>query len=506
MIQFLLNQTLVSETHIDPNLTVLNYLRQHRRRCGTKEGCASGDCGACTVTLGRVENGRMVYETANSCMTFVSTLQGRQLITVEDLQQAGKLHPVQQAMVDCHASQCGFCTPGFVMSLFTLQKNSAGWQPHQALEALAGNLCRCTGYRPIVDAAREACQYPEQDSFQQQQTLTVNRLTALKNTEVQEISFNSHRCLLPKTLDQLGDLFSEHPEAKLLAGGTDLALQVTQHFKTLPLLIALEQIDELKTCRADAEELVLGAGVSLQQCQRWLHEHIPSFAQMLERFASLQIRNLGTLGGNIANGSPIGDTPPMLLALNASLELQRGRMRRRLPMADFFTGYRQTALQPGEFIRAVIVPKVTASQNFRAWKVSKRLEDDISAVFAAFMLETDNNSCVKQARIAFGGMAEIPKRALHCERQLTGRPLTLQSVEQACRALEQDFTPLSDFRASARYRLQVAKNLLRRYHTALTDELQCVEVSRYVSPVFGVCLGLVSRDDPLAETVLYPRR
>lgn len=481
MIQFLLNQTLVSETRIDPNLTVLNYLRQHQRRCGTKEGCASGDCGACTVTLGRVENGEMVYETANSCMTFVSTLQGKQLITVEDLQQAGKLHSVQQAMVDCHASQCGFCTPGFVMSLFTLQKNSAGWQQHQVGQALAGNLCRCTGYRPIVDAARKACQQPGQDSFQQQRAVTIKRLTALKTAEVQEISFDSHRCLLPKTLDQLGDLLTEHPQAKLLAGGTDLALQVTQQYKKLPLLIALEQIDELKTCRAEAEELVLGAGVSLQQCQLWLREHIPSFSLILERFASLQIRNLGTLGGNIANGSPIGDTPPMLLALDASLELQQGGRRRRLPLADFFLGYRQTALQPGEFIRAVIIPKVTLSQNFRAWKVSKRLEDDISAVFAAFMLETDSDNRVKQARIAFGGMAEIPGRAIHCENQLLGKPLTLQSVEQACTALEQDFTPLSDFRASARYRLLVAKNLLRRYHASLSDELQLVEVSRYVS-------------------------
>ncbi len=481
MIQFLLNETLVSEAAIDPNLTVLNYLRQHKRRCGTKEGCASGDCGACTVTLGRVDEGRMVYETVNSCITFVSTLQGRQLITVEDLQQAGGLHAVQQAMVDCHASQCGFCTPGFVMSIFTLQKNSADWQPHQAAQALAGNLCRCTGYRPIVDAARKACQQPEQDSFRLREAETVKRLTALKTREVQEIAFNHHRCLLPTTPDQLADLLGEYPEAKLLAGGTDLALQVTQQVKSLPLLIALDQIDELKSCREEAGELVLGAGASLQHCQQWLCAHIPVFARILERFASLQIRNLGTLGGNIANGSPIGDTPPMLLALNASLELQQGGQRRRLPLADFFLGYRRTALRPGEFIRAVIVPKVTPSQNFRAWKVSKRPEDDISAVFAAFMLETDDDNRVKLARIAFGGMADIPKRAVHCERQLLGKPLTLQSVEQACRALEQDFTPLSDFRASARYRLQVAKNLLRRYHASFSDELHVLEVSRYVS-------------------------
>ncbi|KAB8313581.1 xanthine dehydrogenase small subunit [Erwinia endophytica] len=481
MIQFLLNQTLISVQAIDPNLTVLNYLRQHQHRCGSKEGCASGDCGACTVTLGRVEQGKMVYETANSCMTFVSNLQGKQLITVEDLKQGGQLHPVQQAMVDCHASQCGFCTPGFVMSLFTLQKNSRGWQHKDAEQALAGNLCRCTGYRPIVDAARQACEHSQQDIFQQQEALTVKRLMDLQNDQIQEISFNGHRCLLPKTTSQLVALLDEYPDAKLLAGGTDLALQVTQQYRTLPLIVALQQIDELKICQVNETEIVLGAGVSLQHCYRLLSEHIPPFAHILERFASLQIRNQGTLGGNIANGSPIGDTPPMLLALNATVALQKGSTVRRLPLADFFISYRQTALQEREFIRAIIIPKVTLSQNFQAWKVSKRREDDISAVFAAFLLETDSSGRVTEARVAFGGMAEIPKRATQCERQLLGKPLTTSSVEQACAALEQDFSPLSDFRASADYRLQVAKNLLRRYHASLTDGLNVLEVSRYVS-------------------------
>ncbi|MGB9096993.1 xanthine dehydrogenase small subunit, partial [Erwinia sp.] len=471
MIQFLLNQTLVTEASLDPNLTVLNYLRQNQRRSGTKEGCASGDCGACTVTLGRVENGEMVYETANSCLTFVSSLQGKQLITVEDLKQGNKLHSVQQAMVDCHASQCGFCTPGFVMSLFTLQKNSNGWQHKQAEQALAGNLCRCTGYRPIVDAARQACEQPEVDSFQQQRAQTAKRLSALKNADVQLLTAKGNSCYVPKTLSQLADLLLENPQAKLLAGGTDLALQVTQFYKPLPMMIALEQVDELKACQIGEQEIVLGAGASLHHCYQLLADHIPPFSEMLERFASLQIRHQGTLGGNIANGSPIGDTPPMLLALNASLELQKGQSVRRLPLKDFFQSYRKTALQEGEFIRAIVIPKVTTSQAFAAWKVSKRLEDDISAVFAALLVDTDSAGVVTEARIAFGGMAEIPKRASHSEQLLTGKPLTLASVEQACAALEQDFKPLSDFRATADYRLQIAKNLLRRFYASRSGEL-----------------------------------
>ncbi|KOC90825.1 xanthine dehydrogenase small subunit [Winslowiella iniecta] len=480
MIQFLLNQQPVTEQHIDPNLTVLNYLRHHQRRCGSKEGCASGDCGACTVTLGKEVNGEMRYETVNSCLTLVSSLQGKQLITVEDLQQGDRLHPVQQAMVDCHASQCGFCTPGFVMSLFTLKKNSQSWDRHQTEQALAGNLCRCTGYRPIVDAARQACESATRDSFDRQQASVVQQLQALKNNRLQQIDWQDHRCLMPKTVAQLAELYQRYPDARLLAGGTDLTLQITQQYKSLPLLIALEQIDELKQCVVNQHEIVLGAATSLTACSHFLADKLPVFAQVLERFASLQIRNQGTLGGNIANASPIGDTPPMLLALDAALILQCGAEQRRLPLTQFFLRYRKTALQPGEFIRAVVIPKVTVSHNFHAWKVSKRLDDDISAVFAAFNLQIIDGVIVN-ARVAFGGMAEIPKRASACEQQLTGQRLDLRTLEYACRALAEDFQPLSDFRASADYRLQVAKNLLRRYWHLLSGELTITEVARYVS-------------------------
>lgn len=480
MIQFLLNQTLVSEHQIDANTTVLNYLRQRKGRSGTKEGCASGDCGACTVTLGSVVAGKMRYETVNSCLLPIGALDGKQLITVEDLQQGDRLHCVQQAMVDSHASQCGFCTPGFVMSLFALQKNSSGWDAQRAESALAGNLCRCTGYRPIVEAARIACEQPEEDSFSQRAEETVARLQALQQNIPGDVVTESSRCFIPKTCAQLARFYLANPQAELLAGGTDLTLRITQQYQKLPLMIALEQVEELQQWQETPEAIVIGAAIPLSVCQQRLRASLPPFSEMLDRFASLQIRNRGTLGGNIANASPIGDCSPMLLALEATLILQRGDRLRELPLDRFFLGYRRTSLEAGEFIRAISLDKVTLSPDFRAWKVSKRHEDDISAVFAAFNIKRVEG-VITAARLAFGGMAEIPRRAAACEAALIGQALTPAALENACRALEQDFQPLSDARASAAWRMQLAKNLLRRYFHQLNGELAVSEVSHYVS-------------------------
>ncbi|GLR09378.1 xanthine dehydrogenase small subunit [Mixta theicola] len=480
MIQFLLNQTRVSEHQIDANTTVLNYLRQQKGRRGTKEGCASGDCGACTVTLGSVVDGKMRYETVNSCLLPIGALDGKQLITVEDLRQGDRLHSVQQAMVNSHASQCGFCTPGFVMSLFVLQKNSCGWDRQQAESALAGNLCRCTGYRPIIEAARIACEQPEVDSFSQREQETVARLQALQQQSTGDVVTNNSRCVIPKTCAQLASFYLANPQAVLLAGGTDVALRITQQYQKLPLMIALEKVEELQHWQETPDAIVIGAAVPLSVCQQRLRSSIPEFSEMLQRFASLQIRNRGTLGGNIANASPIGDCSPMLLALEASLILQQGDRLRQLPLSQFFLGYRRTALETGEFIRAIHIPKVTLSPEFRAWKVSKRREDDISAVFAAFNIK-HAGGVISGARLAFGGMAETPRRAAACEAALIGQPLSPATLENACRALEQDFQPLSDARASAAWRMQLAKNLLRRYFHQLNGELAVSEVSRYVS-------------------------
>ncbi|UZD97289.1 xanthine dehydrogenase small subunit [Pseudomonas corrugata] len=484
MIQFLLNQELRSEHTLDPNLTVLNYLREHAGKSGTKEGCASGDCGACTVVVGELDmdesgRSRIRYRSLNACLTFVSSLHGKQLISVEDLKHQGRLHSVQQAMVDCHGSQCGFCTPGFVMSLFALQKNSDQPDAHKAHEALAGNLCRCTGYRPILAAAEQACCGKQPDQFDTREAETIARLKAIAPKETGELNCGDKRCLVPLTVADLADLYDAYPQARLLAGGTDLALEVTQFHRTLPVMIYVGNVAELKRIERFDDRLEIGAATALSDCYEALKAEYPDFGELLQRFASLQIRNQGTLGGNIGNASPIGDSPPLLIALGAQLVLCKGQVRRTLALEDYFIEYRVTARQESEFIEKIIVPRASAEQAFRAYKVSKRLDDDISAVCAAFNLRIDNG-VVRDARVAFGGMAAIPKRAKHCEAALIGAQWNDSTLERACAALAEDFTPLSDFRASKEYRLLGARNLLRKYFIELQTPHIETRVTAYV--------------------------
>ncbi|WP_417704446.1 xanthine dehydrogenase small subunit [Pseudomonas sp.] len=462
MIQFLLNRELRTEHALDPNVTVLNYLREHVGKTGTKEGCASGDCGACTVVVGELIGERVRYRTLNSCLTFVSSLHGKQLITVEDLKHQGQLHSVQQAMVDCHGSQCGFCTPGFIMSLFALQKNSKGYDKGATMEALAGNLCRCTGYRPIIDAAEQACCQKQPDQFDAFESNTVAQLQAIAPRETAELNSGDKRCLVPLTVADLADLYAANPEARLLAGGTDLALEVTQFHRELPVMIYVGHIEDMKRIEVTDSAIEIGAAAALSDCYEALSREYPDFGELLHRFASLQIRNQGTLGGNIGNASPIGDAPPLLIALGAQIALRQGNTRRILPLQDYFLDYKVTARQEAEFIEKIIVPRAQANQAFRAYKVSKRLDDDISAVCAAFNL-TIVEGVVTAARIAFGGMAAIPKRASACEAALVGSAWYPGVIERACAALGEDFTPLSDFRASKEYRLLTAQNLLRKF-------------------------------------------
>ncbi|PWB31479.1 xanthine dehydrogenase small subunit [Pseudomonas sp. SDI] len=484
MIQFLFNQELRSEHALDPNLTVLEYLREHLGKSGTKEGCASGDCGACTVVVGELQidaSGaeHLRYRSLNACLTFVSSLHGKQLISVEGLKHEGKLHSVQQAMADCHGSQCGFCTPGFVMSLFALQKNSDAPDLHKAQEALAGNLCRCTGYRPILDAAKQACCQAQPDQFDSAAAQTIARLKAIAPKETGELNSGDKRCLVPLTVADLADLYGSHPEARLLAGGTDLALEVTQFHKTLPVMIYVGNVAELKRVEHSATHIEIGAATPLTDCYEALSSEYPDFGELLHRFASLQIRNQGTLGGNIGNASPIGDSPPLLIALGAQIVLRKGENTRTLNLEDYFIDYRITARQESEFIEKIIVPRASAEWTFRAYKVSKRLDDDISAVCAAFNLQLDNG-IVSDARLAFGGMAAIPKRARACEAALRGKPWNQAAIERACQALAEDFTPLSDFRASKEYRLLGAQNLLRKYFIELQTPHIETRVTAYV--------------------------
>lgn len=476
MIQFLLNHTLCTEHRLDPNLTVLAYLREHRNIRGTKEGCGSGDCGACTVVLGELApqaDGAptLRYRSVNACLTLVASLHGKQLITVEALKQQGQLHSVQQAMVDCHGSQCGFCTPGFVMSLFALQKNCPGADTAAIQEALGGNLCRCTGYRPIVQAGLQACAQPVADRFDALEAQTLAQLQGIAQQGLAELDTGNAHCLIPTTVDELATAYAQAPAARLFAGSTDLALEVTQLHTPLSAMIYLGHVAELRGVTVNEQVLDIGAATPLTDCYTALAEDYPDFGALLHRFASLQVRNQGTLGGNIGNASPIGDCPPLLLALGASLVLRQGAVQRTLPLEDFYLDYRITARQPGEFIERVHVPRPLPGEQFKAYKVAKRLDDDISAVCAAFSLTLDQGR-VAGIRIAYGGMAAIPKRALACESALLGRPWATATVEHACQALADDFTPLSDMRASRAYRLLVAQNLLRKcLLETLTPEL-----------------------------------
>ena len=484
MIQFLLNQELRSEHALDPNMTVLEYLREHLGKTGTKEGCASGDCGACSVVVAELHSDdagkdSLRYRSLNSCLTFVSSLHGKQLISVEGLKHQGKLHSVQQALADCHGSQCGFCTPGFVMSLFALQKNTDAPDLHKAQEALAGNLCRCTGYRPILAAADQACCQAKPDQFDNAEAQTIQRLKAIAPSETGELNSGDKRCLVPLTVADLAELYGSHPEARLLAGGTDLALEVTQFHKTLPVMIYVGNVAELKRIEHFDDRIEIGAATPLTDCYDALSAEYPDFGELLHRFASLQIRNQGTLGGNIGNASPIGDSPPLLIALGAQLVLRKGDVTRTLKLEDYFIDYRITARQDSEFIEKIIVPKARSNWAFRAYKVSKRLDDDISAVCAAFNLRIENG-VIEQARLAFGGMAAIPKRARACEAALTDKPFNQATLEKACQALAEDFTPLSDFRASKEYRLLGAQNLLRKYFIELQTPHIKTRVTAYV--------------------------
>lgn len=489
MIRFLLNQQPVSESCLDPATSVLHYLRRRQGRTGTKEGCASGDCGACTVVLAEPDGQRLRYRSVNACITLMSALHGKQLLTVEDLKQGGQLHKVQQAMMDNHASQCGYCTPGIVMSLFALSKSGQPVDRPAIEQALGGNLCRCTGYRAIIDAASQ-CSDRSADSFSAQESGVLHQLqamvlpdggramtTASKSAAGQ--SGQSAQYLIPTSIDQLSQALLADPTAQLLAGGTDLALALTVQQRVLPPLIDISHIPALKQMYDRGNEVEIGAAASLSDCEAFIAHHFPHLTEMLGRFASRQIRNQATLGGNLANASPIGDCAPLLLALNARLRLHCGGQVREVPLHAFFIDYRKTCLRPGEFIESIVVPKVTSSHIYRAWKVSKRREDDISAVFGAFCLELDQGK-VKSARLAYGGMAATPKRAAAAEAALVGQPWGAPAITKACQALNEDFTPMSDLRASSEYRLRVAQNLLRRFYFSATCPGQPMEIGHYV--------------------------
>jgi xanthine dehydrogenase small subunit len=474
-IRFFHRGAVVAVDKVAPTRTVLDWLREEARCIGTKEGCNEGDCGACTVVLGELApasaaGGREVVgglrlTTANACIQFMPALDGKALFTVEDLQdEDGELHPVQQAMVDCHASQCGFCTPGFVMSLWAAYEHhrAAGTQPtrQQLADELSGNLCRCTGYRPILDAGERMFDLP---ATRIDTVPAVAALAALASSETFRYAPpGGGEFIAPCTLEAFAAERLARPEARLLAGSTDIGLWVNKMFRALPSLLYIGRVDALRSIEAGDGTLSIGAAASLEEGWRALVAYWPALTDVWLRFAGVPLRHAGTMGGNVANGSPIGDSAPVLMALDASLVLRSGERVRRLALADFYTGYMQNRLEPGEFVQAIEVA-TESDAVVRAYKISKRFDCDISALCAALALGLDASGIVRSARFAFGGMAATVKRAAAAEAAIVGQAWNEAAVAAAQAAIDRDFAPLSDMRASAGYRLQVARNLLRRF-------------------------------------------
>lgn len=465
-VRFILAGRVEEIHHCDPTRTVLEFLREDKGLTGTKEGCAEGDCGACTVVIGELHEQGVRYRAVNSCIQFLPTLDGKQLVTIEDLSRSGEqLHVVQQAMVDQHGSQCGFCTPGFVMSLFSMFHH----QPDHAIArrdidlGLAGNLCRCTGYAPIVRAAQQSLTANRRDRFSADEKQTAALLQTIQPAGTLEISHGQRQFYAPRSIDELCDLLQDHPGAVMVAGATDVGLWVTKQMRVLDTLIYLGAVPELQILENDGATLRIGAAVSYTDSMQAIASHYPAFLPLIERLGATQVRNAGTVGGNIANGSPIGDMPPGLIAAGARLVLHGSEGQRIIDLEDFFIAYGEQDLRTGEFVEQILLPVPPESRIFATYKVCKRFEQDISAVCGAFSLHIEKGT-IMDARICFGGMAEIPKRASNCETALHGKAWGQESISLAMQALPEDFTPVSDMRAGAQYRMQVAQNLLQRFY------------------------------------------
>jgi len=467
-IQFLLDGEVQTVRISDPNATLLNYLRYEAARTGTKEGCAEGDCGACTVVLGELVAGTLQYRAVNACILFLATLDGKELLTAESLKSKdGGLHPVQKALVETHGSQCGFCTPGFVMSLYALYLKGEPSSKFEIEEALAGNLCRCTGYGPIIEAATRMFEIGADElpdiAAKIVSLKRVKRDVTLELSGKSTLTGGKLNYFAPVTIIDLADIYAANPDGILLAGGTDVGLWVTKQHRELTTLIYLGDVAELKEINDLREHIEIGAGATYSDALGVLATQYPDMGAVMRRIGSTQIRNSGTLGGNIANGSPIGDMPPLLIAAEAQICLRFGTDVRHMPIEDYFISYGKQDRWPGEFLEKIILPKPAAGLSFAAYKISKRFDQDISALCAAFAV-TMRDNIVQNVRIAYGGMAATPKRASRAEAALLGKAFDEASIKAAMAALEQDFTPLDDMRASASYRMTAAQNLLMKFY------------------------------------------
>jgi len=466
-IRFLLDGQVVELRDVDPTRTVLQYLREDLRRKGSKEGCAEGDCGACTVVLAELSrNGdRMSLKAINSCIQFLPTLDGKELITVESLAAGDALHPVQTAMINNHGSQCGFCTPGFVMSLYALYETSQKPERQEIDDALAGNLCRCTGYRPIVAAAKEMYSLPKVAS-----TNNVTALRDLRREVALKIVHNGRSFFAPRNADEFAEMYTKNPDATILAGGTDVGLWVTKQHRELKTIIYTGGVADLTDVTTTTTHIDIGAAATLSDAVPAIVEHYPGLKEMLRRFASPPIRNAGTLGGNVANGSPIGDSMAALMVVDASLTLRCGNVEREVSINDFYHDYMVNDLQPGEFLTRIKIPLPTDDAVVISQKWSKRFDQDISAICTAYRLVIEGDKVVA-FRMACGGLAATVRRAAKTEAAIVGKSWSGETVEQACVALQEDFAPISDMRASADIRLRACQNLLRRFLAETKDEV-----------------------------------
>ncbi|MCB9230673.1 MAG: xanthine dehydrogenase small subunit [Bacteroidia bacterium] len=461
-----------AEAHLSPTTTLLQYLRGRSDRKGTKEGCAEGDCGACTVVLGEPDgNGGMSYQACDSCLIFLPQIHGKQLITVESIGKSTALHPVQEAMVETGGSQCGYCTPGFIMSLFALYKQGPNPSRDEIDDALTGNLCRCTGYRPIVEAAAQSCAKGPHDPIAEFAPAMAKILQNLaQNSSTFEIRREDQVYFRPQNLTEALRLRQQHPTALLVNGSTDIGLLVTKQKRVLPVVIDLSGVQELKKVESATETLKIGAGVSLEKVRKLSEKKFPALNDMLNVFGSRQIRNLATLGGNVGTASPIGDTPPVLMALDAEVELVnlsengvQSLQRRRLKVADFIDGYRSTVLAGNELIESFILHKNQPGITVKSYKISKRKDLDISTVSGGFRLGLDEKGRVKEIRLYYGGMAATTKRAEAAEDFLQGKEWSRANVEAAMDLVESAFTPISDARAGKEGRRVMARNLLLKF-------------------------------------------
>ncbi len=466
-VRFWLNDELVELFDLPPTQTLLDFLRLEKRLTGTKEGCAEGDCGACTVLVGRLTEGGLTYESVTACIRFVASLDGCHVVSIEHLRGAeGALHPVQQALVTHHGSQCGFCTPGIVMSLYGLWMENASPDIGEIEEALQGNLCRCTGYAPIVRAAFAASNAGGRgrDALVAGRAEMVEKLIALQDGRRVEIRNDEGGIILPADVDDLAEILLENPHATIVAGATDVGLWVTKHMREISPVVFIGHLKQLRMIVEGDDAVSIGAGVTYTEFMPVIREKFPQLNAFWSRIGGQQVRNMGTIGGNIANGSPIGDTPPALIALGAAITLRKGGKRRFVRLEDYFIAYGKQDREPGEFIESISIPYPGAGEHLAVYKVSKRRDEDISALCGAFRLRLDEENRVAEVSVVFGGMAATPKRAVMAEKALLGKEWNEANVSAALPAFGEDYQPLSDVRASAEYRMLAAQNLLRRFY------------------------------------------